>query len=161
MDTHKVFSPLTVLIRLVSGQISLSFFHIFSVLFQVLKLVEGHAARIVLSFIPGMVLDFVRIHALVRVNDQEAGDEVLDLIGNVIQDRMSERELTIFDLLEQNEVVFIPERRASTQQDVKGDSKTPVIATMVIRLLFYNLRGYVARSSSCRSSEVIMRECTS
>lgn len=68
---------------------------------------------------------------------------------------MFEREFAFFDLLEQNEVVFIPERRASTKENEESNRETPVITAMIIRLLLDDLRSDVARRSSSRSSKIV------
>ena len=102
-----------------------------------------------------MGLNLFNSHALVRVSLEEAANEVFAFNRYLLPSRGSEFKLSCFNQFKKLHVILMVEWGSAAEENEEGDSKTPVITPLVIRLSADDFRSDVSRSASGSSGQVI------
>ncbi len=84
------------------------------------------------------------VPALRGVDVEQVSDDLLRLRADLVPNGGGEVVLTVLDLLEENHVVLVVERRETAEQNVKDNTYRPVVALLSVKALLQNLWGNVA-----------------
>jgi len=88
-------------------------------------------------------LNLVVFDPLIRIDSQEATDQVFHFFRNVFPLFLFELKLARFDHFKELELVFAQERRLATADDEEDNAHAPEITALIVRLLGDNFWGYV------------------
>ena len=120
-------------------------------------LVDGQRLRTVQVYLKPFVLEhLIASDAFLRLFDQQLRDKMHGFLTDLFPAIALEAPITVFDLLEELDIILLREGHRARQQHVSDNTNAPKVAGLTVSLLHEDLGCNVAGRSACGAGEHII-----